>query len=417
MDTELKTLVDKMNIPATFQEWMVTNALVTIDDFVSASRNSADRIDDELITYSGVACEFKDKVAIRKCWSAAQMMMQERREKKSAVVDDGKPISNEDTQVLQTEFFRRHALKLGSKRLLDSTLQENLRKSFITFPKTFKLVLPDKLLLYNQVGTSMGNVFTIANGQMPKQTETFIDLVGDVTELWIRIRALLSTLSYVSISRPGWFGYGEADELSDQIFTWINTRYDGRRLGLQFFMAAYVATFQLWFEEIRLHDIDLTVLVKNVQSYRPFWVQPSSIKETPPVMAPPAHVRSGNSAVPDGGGNDVMIREMAKIRAQSDRLNSRVDIMDRRAPANEGAGGGGGGFKNNSKGGGSKGNGAKKNDGGGKRGRYGGERADSHRNGDQHDDHQGQRTDRDGRTYMKVRKGPNSDNYKGRNNR
>jgi hypothetical protein len=145
----------------------------------------------------------------------------ERKDKKvaSAAETDEKPISEGDTQVLQDEFYRRHALNLGAKRLLDSTLQENLRKSFNMSPKTFKLILPDKLILYNAVGTSLGNVFTFANGQLPKSSELSIDPIGDTTELWLRIRALLSTLSYVSIPRPNWFGYGEADELSDQLFS------------------------------------------------------------------------------------------------------------------------------------------------------------------------------------------------------
>ena len=121
-------------------------------------------------------------------------------------------------------------------------------------PKTFKLDLPDKLLLHNAVGTSIGNTLTFTDGQLPKTSELIIDPVGDTDELWLRLRALLSTLSYVSITLPGWFGFGDAEELSDQFFMWMHTKYDGRRLSLQFFMAAYVATFQHFYEEIRLHD-------------------------------------------------------------------------------------------------------------------------------------------------------------------
>jgi hypothetical protein len=247
---------------------------------------------------------------------------------------------------------------------------------------------------------------------MPKSTEQFIDPIGDTTELWLRIRALLSTLAYVSIPRPGWFGYGEADDLSDQIFAWINTKYEGRRLGLQFYMAAYVATFQQWFEEIRLHNTDLSVLVKNVQSYRPFWTQASasSAKELPPVMSPPPVARSGNASVPDNAANTEMMREMARIRQQNDRLNSRVDHMSQ---------GGGGSGKPSNKGG---------SHGGGK---GGGNGKNNHQNNDKRSrgnndrygqrDNQGdhRRVDDDGRTYMRIRTGPNhkNDSSKGRNNR
>ena len=412
----MKSLVTTNNIPATFVTWMETNSIFTVDDFVWAARNESSRVDDEIIVVSLVVTTFADKIAIRKAWSAAQVKLQERKDQKTAAATDtdNKPISEGDTTVLQDEFYRRHALKLSSKRLLDSTLQENLRKAFNMAPKTFKLILPDKLILLNAVGTSLGPVFTFANGQLPKSTEQFIDPIGDTTELWLRIRALLSTLAYVSIPRPGWFGYGEADDLSDQIFQWINTKYEGKRLSLQFFMAAYVATFQQWFEEIRLNNTDLVVLVKNVQSYRQFWTQASasSSKELPPAMSPPPYARSGNASVPDNPAMTEMMREMARIRAQSDRVNSRVDHMSQNGggggkPSNKGGGNGG------NKGGGPRGgnNNQQNND---KRPRGGN---DKYERRDNQNDHR--RVDDDGRNVVRVRTGPahRPDNNKGRNNR
>ena len=152
-------------------------------------------------------------------------------------------------------------------------------------------------------------------------------------------------------------------------------------------MAAYVATFQLFFEEIRLHDTDLTVLVKNVQSYRFFWTQAAAgnTKELPPFMSPPAHVRSGNSSVPDTGGNDAMMREMARIRQMNDRLNSKVGSMNRQTPFNKGGGGGG-----------NKGGGAGK----------GGQDKRARVSGDHQRNYDGRRIDDDGRHCVKVRKGP-----------
>ena len=419
----MTTLMEQNKVPAPFVAWMITNAILTVEDFVWAARNSSDKVDEEIITASLIQAEFRDKIGIRKAWSAAQCKFQERKDKKSATAGDNdeRPISEGDSKVLQDEFYRRHALKLGAKRLLDSTLQENLRKSFNQTPKTFKLILPDKLILLNAVGTSLGNVFTFANGQLPKSTEQFIDPIGDTTELWLRIRALLSTLAYVSIPRPSWFGYSEADDLSDQIFVWINTKYEGRRLSLQFYMAAYVATFQYWFEEIRLHNTDLSVLVKNVQSYRQFWTQASAVnaKELPPTMTPPPAVRSGNSSVPDNAATTEIMREMARIRAQNDRLNSRVDHMGQNGSGSGGGNGGGNGKAGGSKGGG---NGGNKGGGNGRNAQQNNDkrsRGNNDRDGPR--DHQGgdRRVDGDGRTYMKVRVGPNhkNDSNKGRYNR
>ena len=73
MDAEMNALVEANRIPAPFVAWMITNAILTVDDFVWAARNVSDRVDDEIITASEVPTEFKDKIGIRKAWSAAQI--------------------------------------------------------------------------------------------------------------------------------------------------------------------------------------------------------------------------------------------------------------------------------------------------------------------------------------------------------
>ena len=99
-----------------------------------------------------------------------------------------------------------------------------------------------------------------------------------------------------------------------------------------------------------------------------------------------------------------MMREVARIRQMSDRLNSRVDHMSRQTPVNKGGGGGG------NKGGGGGGNKGGGQDGNGKRGRGGN---DNYQPRDQPRDNR--RQDEDGRTYIKVRKGgPRSDGHKNR---
>ena len=298
---------------------------------------------------------------------------------------------------MQEEFFRRHAFKLGSKRLLSEVLQERLRKAFNTTPKTFKLELPDKLLLLNILGTSLGNSVTFLNGQMPKASEIIVDPVADVNDLWFRLRALLNTLAYVSVPRPAWFSIGDAEEISDQFFVWMNTKYEGRRLSLQFFLAAYVATFQHFYEEVRLHETSLSTLVKNVSAYRPFWTQTAAAnpRDAAPAMSPPALPRSSNSAVPDSGGNVEVLRAMSKLTQQNEKLFTKVENMKQHGNKGGGNGGNGGGKGGNGQ-----------ND----KKRYRGN------NDNDHSSNHGKRTDEDGRTYVKVRKGPDSHRNDGHRN-
>jgi hypothetical protein len=128
-------------------------------------------------------------------------------------------------------------------------------------------------------------------------------------------------------------------------------------------------------------------------------------------MSPPPYARSGNASVPDNPAMTEMMREMARIRAQSDRVNSRVDHMSQNGggggkPSNKGGGNGG------NKGGGNGGNKNQQNND--KRPRGGN---DKYERRDNHNDHR--RVDDDGRNVVRVRTGPNhrTDSNKGRNNR
>ena len=270
-----------------------------------------------------------------------------------------------------------------------------MRKAFNTTPKTFKLELPDKLLLLNILGASLGNSVTFLHGHMPKASEIIVDPVSDVNDLWFRLRALLSTLSYVSVPRPTWFSIGDAEEISDQFFVWMNTKYEGRRLPLQFFLAAYVATFQYFYEEIRLHDTHLSTLVKNVSAYRPFWTQTAAAnaRDAAPAMSPPPRAQSGNSAIPDSGRNVEVLRAMSKLSQQNEKLFTKVENFKQHG----GKGGGNGG-----NGGGKGGNG--QND----KKRYRSNNDNESPRGQGSGYHDNRRTDQDGRQYVKVRKGPNS---------
>jgi hypothetical protein len=281
-------------------------------------------------------------------------------------------------------------------------------------PKTFKLVLRDKLLLLNVVGTSLGNSMVFLNGQLPKSSEIVVDPVGDVDELRLRIRALLCTLSYISITRPTWFSFGDSEELSDNFFQWMHTKYDGRRLPLQFFLSAYIGTFQHFYEEIRLHNTPLSALVKNISAYRPFWTQAAASSSNIPNMSPPPRANFGNSAVPDSGGNEVVMREMNKLRNMNDKLFTNMEKLK------QNFNGGGGGHKGGGNKGGNGKNGGKRprddngNNNGNGNGNGGGFRGNG---GMGYKDNR--RIDDDGRHFerVKIRKGPEANNRRPENRR
>jgi hypothetical protein len=112
-----------------------------------------------------------------------------------------------------------------------------------------------------------------------------------------------------------------------------------------------------------------------------------------PIMNPPPRANSGTSGVPDSGGNDALIREMGKLRQMNDRLNAKAD-----------------GIKQNPGKGGNKGGGCGKGGNDNKRARGSNDNYSNHGQSSGYSDNR--RIDSDGRHYVKVRKGTDSQNYR-----
>ena len=54
------------------------------------------------------------------------------------------------------------------------------------------------------------------------------DPLGKAFELYIRVRAFLQTLSYVSVTQAGWFPFQPAMQATELILPFITAEYEGR---------------------------------------------------------------------------------------------------------------------------------------------------------------------------------------------
>ena len=78
MNAEMQQVMTEMKVPEIFQKWLVSQNIISFDDFVWAASNNSEMVDDEIIKASQIAFELKDKVPIRKAWYAASVKLVER---------------------------------------------------------------------------------------------------------------------------------------------------------------------------------------------------------------------------------------------------------------------------------------------------------------------------------------------------
>lgn len=322
-----------------FSEFLVKNSVVTVSDFVLAARSNKQYIDTDIIDACGIAqLSLAQKIAIRKAWEASEVIVLKRKTAATAAASSAQlmAISVDDAKCLHDAFKNRHRFGMPGRRLLSEALQGKLLAQYNTRPKTFAVILPELLRIRSGVeNTPAGHSLHFMPGQQAtSSSDALPEEVTDAVILWKRLRALVCTLSFISIQSPNWLEYDVADEFADKCLEWMNTKYNKVRLPLSFFVQAYVSTFTFFFDQVHQTDATLSSLIKDEASYRSFWTQYSGpvIRDVPEKGKAEGNA-SGSFTQPD---NDSMVtREMQKMRAMQDRLHAKIDkfASSRREPS------------------------------------------------------------------------------------
>ena len=88
--------------------------------------------------------------------------------------------------------------------------------------------------------------------------------VSGVFELWTRLRAIFTTLAYISIDQKDWFGFGECEQFVDQVFHWLHLRHSGLRAPIQSYIEAYISVSDQ-------SQPNAELCIGNPSEYQHFW--------------------------------------------------------------------------------------------------------------------------------------------------
>ena len=321
---EFIAICSEFGVPSTFQEFLKNNGVLNAIDFVLAAKSDKHQVDKEIIDPSGLQLSMTEKIAIRKAWWRSENLFLKKSSEAAQPAHMEKGISDEDARSLHDAFFRRHSFKLSSRRLLSDIQQGKLLVQFGTLPKTFVVILPESLHIRSAVGKqAMGTTLNVVPGQDIKAEEVYAELVCDSIELWRRIRALVNTLSFVSIQHPDWLPYQIGDDFCDKLLEWMQIKYNSRRPPLSYFIQAYVSTFSYFFEQSHMYDSKIADLMAAESNYRSFWTQFGGTGDNQPASARATHGASGHISHPDNSAS--MAAEMKRLKDANERLHAKVD--------------------------------------------------------------------------------------------
>ena len=193
--------------------------------------------------------------------------------------------------------------------------------------------------------------------------EVIADRVDKAFELYVRIRALLMSLAYVSIEDPTWFPLQIAMLVSEQIMGFITNTFNGRTPPLEFLIKAWAATIHYFSEQMRIQSCTPAQIIGAVGSWEHKWKW----------SAPTAQGGAGGSASTREPDNKALQNKLDSVNGQVKRLQAAADRQQSLAPSRrQRSRSPGRGDRSVYQGGGDGGNRSGKGGGGGKGGRKSG---------------------------------------------
>ena len=189
--------------------------------------------------------------------------------------DDEAPLPPGTAESLQDLWFKRHNFHLNGSRLVTDGLFNKIYRRVHAKPKKLEAILLEKIRLQSNpmLDSRKG---TLIQGRTVSEFEEVHDMVHDIHGIYLRIRALFTTLTYVTVQDPGWFSFENNENFCDLILDLLNRTYTGNGHShvhppLSFFQRAYTSMMSDFCQEMRTSDTRLCELVARKSSWQHYW--------------------------------------------------------------------------------------------------------------------------------------------------
>ena len=349
-DSATADLATKAKFPSTAADWFIANDCFTCEDIglLASDEKLVDvNIIDLMVAKGDEAMKSAGKkVAVRKFWTYCRTVFDEARKPKvpdpNVPVDDTLP-TQEDLDTA-AKWSSRHNFVLPDAQFLIRSQVKTLARDFQA--GIVRIWLAEELRTRSCSNPRNATQLAVEPGRPVSAVEVIADRVDKAFELYVRIRAFLMTLAYVSVSDPTWFPLQTAMEVSEQIMKFITNTYDSRSPPLSFLLQAWAATIHHFSEQIRIQILPPSKIIGAIGSWEHKW------KWSP---APSGGGAASGSRDPD---NKALQNKLDSVNGQVKRLKQAADRQSmaptrrQRSRSNDGRRGGGNGGKGSGKGGG-----------------------------------------------------------------
>ena len=372
---QFKALLEKEGVPENFMKWLVTpDVCVTTIRAFAACAVSKEKVDSDIIDACGLSLNFGQKVKVRLAWESCLALAssgQGGAASASATATPSKLPQGTET-MLRKEWKAKHGFNLSGAWLTSEDTMAKIFSALSQEPPS--LYIPDVSAIIRRSNLSQKTkTGTLITSEGLQQVDCTLDPCTTHPEFFLRMRAYLATIAFLTIIKPGFLTLETAIEVTDYIFDAINCRPDGRRPTLASLSACYFAMFSAYAKELQNDAVVLEQWLKNKSKWEYLWKESiSNYDASFDAQSSRGSVENQGFAIPADivamvRNNETMIKGMQST------IDRGVAAFSNAGPSNgsqafkKKGGAKGNGKNNGGKKGGAKGNG-KANNGGGQNG-------------------------------------------------
>ena len=241
--------------------------------------------------------------------------------------DDDAPLPPGTTETLQEMWFKRHAFHLNGSRLVTDGLFDKVDRRIHAKPKKLEPIMLEQVRLQcNPMLDSKKGIVIL--GRNVHEHEEMNDVVPNTHGIYLRVRAVFSTLSYVTAQDSSWFSFGDCENFCDLILDLLNRTYSGNGLSqvhppLAFFQGAYVSMMSDFCQKMRTVDTRLCDLIARKSSWQHYWAGYIPDSSSVPSLGGPSF-----DSIPLGVGrpdNEDVDRQLKEAVSLARQTQSQLD--------------------------------------------------------------------------------------------
>ena len=269
-----------------FKVWLKTEKIESLEDIALMASSEA-TVDKEIIDLSNAGTDggakvigAMEKVAVRRLWLIARGLYDQKTaptngrnlalaSAPSANLDV--PLSPELQISTDAAWLQKHGFTLPTAHMVMAASLGRIYRQAHAKPPELSVWLLEKVRTIDCADAKTATALTIVNGKHPSFEEVFAEEVEDHYQIFLRTRALFSSIAFACIDMSDWFGYADALNISDFILELVDKRYDNRRAPVQYLVNAFVAMMQHFVEEVRTNHRTLKEVVRARNEWQQFW--------------------------------------------------------------------------------------------------------------------------------------------------